>query len=139
MGTIEIFSRTGDKIRRVQPAILQLVFVFVFSVVFLVIEFADTFIAPFLQSNLPASWWRAGSWMLPALGIASALGSSARKAIYTLFPGRNSRLILFFFVLAAGLLVPLTFPAIDQVFRWTTILGVLVGLISLIRGKRTVS
>lgn len=66
---------------------------------------------------------------LLTLDLVSALNDLARRAIRNLFPAANIRLLLFFFVLAAGLLVPLYVPSIDSILRIGTIAGIIIGLV----------
>jgi hypothetical protein len=97
--------------------------------ILLVSEYADTLLAPVIQANIPFIWWRAGAWIIPSVGLAKALKDPARASIQALFPQSNTRLILFVFIFAAGLLVPLYFPSIDRIMKICTMAGIILGVI----------
>lgn len=127
-GTFEILMQPT---RRLESGffVLKIFILVVLAFLVVIMEFAEVLFAPVLQSAVPSTWWRAGSWMLPALGIALALNDSARTAIRNMFPGTNTRMLLFLFVFAAGLLVPIYLPAMDSYLRIAAIFGAAVGLI----------
>jgi hypothetical protein len=128
MGAFEIMMQTARGLEN-SFFILKISLLVVLASLVVIMDFAEVLFAPLSQSALPSTWWRAGSWMLPALGIATALNDSARTAIRNMFPGANTRMLLFLFVFAAGLLVPIYLPAMDSYLRIAAILGAAVGLI----------
>lgn len=129
MGAFEIILQIARGLRN-SFSILKITLLVVLASLVVIMEFAEVLFAPVLQSVVPSAWWRAGSWMLPALGIATALNDSARKTIRNMFPGANTRILLFLFVFATGLLVPIYLPAMDSYLRITAIFGAVVGLIA---------
>lgn len=128
MGVFEIMVQTARGLRN-SFSILKITLLVVLASLVVIMEFAEVLFAPVLQSAVPSAWWRAGSWTLPSLGIASALNDSARTAIRNMFPGANTRMLLFLLVLAAGLLVPIYLSAMDSYLRMAAIFGAAIGLI----------
>lgn len=127
-GAFEAMTRSARRLDSQFP-LLRFVALCLLAALMTGLEFAESLLAPLLQSSVPSAWWRTGSWMIPALGLVSALNDPARRAIRNLFPAANTRLLLFFFVLVAGLLVPLYVPCIDSILRIGTIAGIIIGLI----------
>ena len=128
MGTFEIIAQISRHLKN-SFFILKITFLVVLASLVVIMEFTEVLFAPVLQSAVPSAWWGAGSWMPPALGIALALNDSARIAIRNMFPGANTRMLLFLFVFAVGLLVPIYLPTMDSYLRIAAIFGAVVGLI----------
>lgn len=132
MGIFEIIIRWAERLLGGRLSVLNFLSLVIFASLVLIIEYADDFFAPLLQYVVPSSWWRAGSWMIPALGLASVLSDSARTKIRNMFPAANTRVLLFLFVFTTGLLVPIYFPAMDLYMRIAAIFGVAVALVKVL-------
>ncbi len=128
IGTLRAIQASAEQIEDLYPFFRAATLV-VLAAVIMALEFAHMLLTPLLRANVQPMIWRAGTWIIPALGIVMTINDSVRAAIRNAFPTVNPRLTLFLFVLAGGLLVPLYIPNIDQILRGTTLAGIGIGLI----------
>jgi hypothetical protein len=130
LGSYEILQHTKIITSKISFSPIRTLVIGLTALTLIGLEFADSLIAPHIQANIPAIWWQAVAWLIPAVGLARVLVDPARKAIQTLFPAGNTRAILFLFVFTAGMLVPIYLPAVDWLIKICAVIGVILGLVA---------